>query len=133
MFRNIDDETRPFIGREAIIRELGGGSRWNLVGLMLDWEQWDDTYRKLGHPPPKDHTPISEETILYKQDDRVGFSTSFMYSPMVQRHIAMARVVPELATLGSEVEFEVTIDHELHYIAATVTRMPFYNPPQKTA
>jgi aminomethyltransferase len=133
MFRNIDDETRPFIGREAIIKELRDGSRWNLVGLMLDWEQWDDTYRKLGHSPPKDHTPVSDETILYKQDERVGFATSFMYSPMAQRHIAMARVVPELATLGSEVEFEVTIDHQLHYIAATVTKMPFYNPPQRTA
>ena len=51
---------------------------------------------------------------------------------MMQSHIAIAQVVPELASVGSEVDFEVTIDHELHYIKAVVTRMPFYDPPLKS-
>ena len=135
MCRNIDDDTRPFIGREAITREMSEGPRWNLVGLVLDWQQWDETYRSLGHSPPKDHTPLSEETILYHgvDRDRVGFATSFMYSPMLQRHIAIARVAPELSAIGSEVVYEVTIDHQLYYVKAAVTRMPFYNPPHKTS
>jgi len=52
---------------------------------------------------------------------------------MVQRHIAIAQVVPRLSTVGSEVEYEVTIDHELLYVKAAVTKMPFYNPAHKTA
>ncbi len=135
MFRNIDDATRPFIGREAIMRELSEGSRWNLVGLVLDWQQWDEVYKSAGHIPPKDHTPLAEETILYRgvERDRIGFATSFMYSPMMQRHIAIARVRPELSSVGSEVDYEVTINHELRYVKASVTKMPFYNPPHKTA
>ncbi len=52
---------------------------------------------------------------------------------MMQRHIAIAQVLPEFSALGREVDFEVTIDHELHYIKAVVTKMPFYNPAHKTA
>jgi hypothetical protein len=29
--------------------------------------------------------------------------------------------------------YEVTIDHQLYYVKAAVTRMPFYNPPHKTS
>lgn len=134
MFRDIDKDQRPFVGREAVRRELARGPRWNLVGLVLDWREWDDTYKGAGYVPPKDHTPLAEETVLFdKNGDRVGFATSFMYSPMVQRHIAIAQVVPHLSAIGSEVEYEVTIDHELRYVKAAVTKMPFYEPAHKTA
>ena len=134
MFRDLINDPRPFIGRDAIRRDLDGGARRSLVGLTLDWEAWDRTYRAAGHVPPMDHTPMLEEIPLYDKDgSRAGFSTSFMYSPMMQNHIAIAQVAPEYATLGSEVDYEVTIDHELHYIPAAVTKMPFYDPPQKTA
>ena len=133
MFRGLQNDQRWFIGRDAVEKDLGGGARWRLVGLTLDWEAWDATYKAAGHVPPKDHTPVLEETVLYKKDGaRAGFATSFMYSPMMQSHIAIAQVVPELASVGSEVDFEVTIDHELHYIKAVVTRMPFYDPPRKS-
>ena len=39
--------------------------------------------------------------MLYDDDgERIGYATSLMYSPMLQRHIAMARVRPELAAAG---------------------------------
>jgi aminomethyltransferase len=134
MFRDIDKDPRPFIGRAAIQREMSEGSRWHLVGLTLDWQEWDDAYRGVGQVPPKDHTPLAEEIPLYdRQEEKVGFATSFMYSPMMQRHIAIGQVDPELSAVGSEVAYEITIDHVLHYIKATVTKMPFYDPPHKTA
>jgi aminomethyltransferase len=56
-----------------------------------------------------------------------------MYSPMLQRHIAMARVRPELAAPGTRVNLELTINHHYESVAAEVTRLPFFNPPRKTA
>ena len=56
-----------------------------------------------------------------------------MYSPMVQRHIAIARVRPELAVAGTEVHMEITLNHSWQSVKAHVTKMPFYNPPHKTA
>ena len=97
ILRNIAEDDRAFIGRDSLLRELERGSRWSMVGLMIDWKAWDELYGRNGLVPPKDHTPVEEETILFDDDDkRVGFATSFMYSPMAQRHIAIARVLPEL-------------------------------------
>ena len=56
-----------------------------------------------------------------------------MYSPMLQRHIAMARVRPDLAAVGSKVNLELTINHRYHTVAAEVARPPLFNPPRKTA
>ena len=63
----------------------------------------------------------------------MGFATSFLYSPRTPTHIAIAQFVPELPAIRSEGEYEVTIDPGLQYVKAVVTKMPFYNPPHKTA
>ena len=40
--------------------------------------------------------------MLYDDEgERIGYATSLMYSPVLQRHIAMARVRPEHAASGS--------------------------------
>jgi len=133
MFRDLENDQRSFIGRDAIQRDLDGAARRRLVGLTLDWEAWDATYKGMGHVPPKDHTPLLDEIPLFdKKGNRAGFATSFMYSPVMQNHIAIAQVDPEFVALGSEIDYEVTIDHELHYIKSVVTKMPFYDPPQRT-
>jgi aminomethyltransferase len=64
---------------------------------------------------------------------RVGYATSFMYSPVLQRHIAMARVRPDLAKVGTRVFLEFTVDHHYQKVAAHVARLPLYNPERKAA
>ena len=63
---------------------------------------------------------------------RVGYATSFMYSPVLQRHIALGRVRPDLAKVGQRVQLEFTVDHHYEKVAAHVTRLPFFNPERKT-
>jgi len=135
MLRDIETDDRPFIGRKALRRELAEGtSRWKMVGLVVDWHAYDDMYNSAGLVPPKDHTPVTEEFMLYDLDyQRVGYATSFMYSPMLQRHIALARVLPELAKPGSRVDLEVTVNHRYERVGAEVSRLPLFNPERKTA
>ena len=135
MLRNLAADDRAFIGRRALERELADGtSRWRFTGLVLDWHDYDRIYNGAGLIPPKDHTPIVEELFVYDDEIRqVGYSTSFMYSPVLQRHIAMARVRPDLATPGSEVRLEVDVNHRYEYVKARTARMPLYNPARKTA
>lgn len=135
MFRDLATDDRSFIGRRALERELADGtSRWRFTGLMLDWHDYDRIYNGAGLIPPKDHTPIQEELFVYDDEIRqVGYSTSFMYSPMLQRHIAMARVRPDLAKPGTEVRLEVDVNHRYEYVKAHTARMPLYNPARKTA
>src|SRR6478735_5437330 len=129
-------EDRPFIGRRAIERELRDGtSRWATVGLWVDWQEYAKLHTERGLLVPKDENPVGWESMLYggpDRDERVGYATSLMYSPVLQRHIAIARVLPEYAAKGSTVHLEVTVDHEYLSVPATTDRLPLYNPARKT-
>jgi aminomethyltransferase len=134
MLKGIDGD-RAFIGRRALRRELAGGtSRWATVGLVVDWAQWDRLHADAGLVPPKDETPLASESMLYDAGGaRVGYATSTMYSPVLQRHIAIARVAPAHAAPGSTVQLELTLNHEYRTVAAQVARLPLFNPERKTA
>jgi aminomethyltransferase len=140
MLRGIADDDRPFIGRNAIRREIADKtSRWSTVGLVLDWADWNRLYTEAGLIPPKDETPLEYESMLYENrgadgvGERIGYATSLMYSPVLQKHIAIARVRPDLGTVGTRVSVELTIDHEYRTVAAEVAKLPLFNPERKTA
>ncbi len=135
MFKDLASDDRAFIGRRALEREISDKtSRWAMRGLVVDWRDYDRVYNEAGLIPPKDHSPIVEDWMCYDDDyERVGYATSFMYSPMLQRHIAIARVKPEFAKLGTKVNLEFTVDHHYEQVAAHVARLPLYNPERKTA
>jgi aminomethyltransferase len=104
-------------------------------GLVVDWQDYDRVYNEAGLIPPKDHTPVVDDWIVYDEDyqAQVGYATSFMYSPMLQRHIAIARIRPDLAATGTRLKLEFTVDHQYEQVAAHVARLPLYNPARKTA
>ena len=134
MLRDLDGD-RPFIGRAAIRREIAEQtSRWASVAVVVDWEHWNRLYRDAGLLPTKDEHPLPYESMLY-DDDRAeaGYVTSFMYSPVLQRHIGLARVKPSLAKPGSRVHIEIAINHHNTTVAAQTARLPLFNPERKTA
>jgi len=135
MFRDLASDDRAFIGRRAIERELEDRtSRWKIVGLVLDWADYDRHFTAAGLIPPKDHTPIQDEYYVYDDDGtQLGYATSLMYSPMLQRHIALARVPLALASPGSRVRLELPVTHHYEYFDAHVARLPLYNPERRTA
>lgn len=135
MLRGIESDDRPFIGRNAIRAELADKtSRWSTVGLALDWQHYAQLFTEAGLVPPKDETPLPYESMVYDDDhERIGYATSMMYSPVLQRHIGLARLRPDVARRGSRVNVEITINHEYQTVAADVDRLPFYNPDRKTA
>jgi aminomethyltransferase len=137
MFRDIGAKGangRAFIGRDAIRRELEERtSRWQLTGLVVDWRDYDRIYDEAGLIPPKDHTPIQDEYYVYDDAlNQLGYATSQMYSPMLQRHIALARVPLDMAP-GSRVKLEAGVRHRYEYFDANVARLPLFNPPRRTA
>jgi aminomethyltransferase len=134
MLRGLESDDRSFVGRRAIERELADGtSRWKTVGIVVDWVDWNRVHDERGLVPPKDHTPGHGGMMLYDENlERIGYTPSFVYSPMLQRHIGIARVHPEFGATGTRVGLEVTIDHRYEVVEAEVTRLPFFNPPRKT-
>jgi aminomethyltransferase len=135
MFGGLATSDRRFVGRQAIERELAGKtSRWKTVGLIIDWQDWNRVHQAEGLIPPKDITPVTHEIMLYDDDGvHAGYTTSMMYSPMLQRHIAIGRVRPHLAAPGSLVQLETTIHHRYRTVAAHVAKNPLFNPARKTS
>jgi len=135
LLRGIDDDTRPFIGRTAIRRELAEkSSRWATVGVVVDWLAYQELHTSHGLVPVMDEIPVPWETMLYDDaGERAGYATSLMYSPMLQRYLGIARVRPGLATPGTVVHVEQTVNHEYLTVPAEVTALPFFNPERKLA
>jgi aminomethyltransferase len=136
MLRGIESDDRPFLGRDALRRELAEQtSRWAMTGLVVDWRHWDRLHAQAGLITPKDPVPVPWESMLYDPDtgDQVGYATTVMYSPVLQRHIGMARVQPRYAAPGSTVHLEVTIDHVYERVVADTARLPLFRPERKTA
>jgi aminomethyltransferase len=135
MVRDLAADDRTFIGRRALERELRDRtSRWKLTGLVLDWRDYDRHYDAAGLIPPKDHTPVEDEYYVYDDGGtQLGYATSLMYSPMLQRHIALARVPLDRTKPGSKVKLELPVNHHYEYFDAAVSRLPLYNPDRRTA
>ena len=126
---------RAFIGRDAIRRELRDRtSRWVMTGLVVDWQDYDRIYDEAGLIPPKDHTPVQDEYYVYDDAlNQLGYATSQMYSPMLQRHIALARVPLDRQAEGSKVKLEAGVRHRYEYFDAAVAKLPLFNPQRRTA
>jgi aminomethyltransferase len=135
MVRNLDADDRAFIGRDAIARELRDEtSRWRLTGLTVDWKDYDRIHDAAGLIPPKDHTPVQDEYYIYDDElNQLGYATSQLYSPMLQRHVALARVPLDRTAPGSRVKLEIAVNHRYEYFNAEVTRLPLFNPARRTA
>ncbi len=135
MFRDLEADDRAFIGRDAIRREIAGKtSRWKLSGLVLDWREYERIHDRAGLIPPKNHLPIQDEYYIYDdQLNQLGYATSQMYSPMLQRHIALARVPLDRTASGSRVKLELAVSHRYEYFDAAVARLPLFNPLRRTA
>jgi aminomethyltransferase len=135
MLRGVRDGSRRFVGSEAIRHELvDGTSRWATTGIVVDWADWDRLHRDAGLLPPKSELPLSYESVLYDAGGgQVGYCTSFVYSPVLQRHIGIARVRPDLAASGTELHLEIALAHHNTTVRVATTLMPFFDPPRKKA
>jgi aminomethyltransferase len=133
MLRGVRDGSHRFVGSEAIRRELlEGTSRWATTGIVVDWQDWDRLYRDAGLFPPKSEHPLPYESMLYDDThDQVGYCTSFVYSPALQRHIGIARVRPDLAAAGTELRLELAVAHHNTTVRVATTPMPFFDPERK--
>jgi aminomethyltransferase len=70
---------------------------------------------------------------VYRNGRQVGKATSTTWSPTLKRMIALATVDRPHYAVGTELQFEMTVEAVRHRVAATVVKTPFFNPPRKSA
>ena len=104
-----------FIGKAALRRIRDEGVRRIQVGLIIEAEPL--------RGPNTTFWPINH------QGSAIGKVTSAIYSPRLERNIALAMVAVEHAHIGTEVEVVLPSGPT----RATVVERPFYDPKKKLA
>lgn len=138
MFRRLSDDSRDFIGRPAIETEANNkSSRWKTVGLEIDWHEYQRVHRDAGISTPMDEVYAEQTMSLYRISDRpydyAGYASSFLFSSMLKKPIAIAKLPLDMTQAGTELEIEMTVIRKPVYVKAKVTKLPFLDPPRKTA
>lgn len=149
MFRKLAQDDRNFVGRAAIEAEIANKtSRWTMVGLEIDWTEYDRIHREAGIMTPKDGIHQDGTMSIYRRNDPAvlradgetipewdyaGYATCFLYSPILKQHIALAKLPLDLAKPGTEVDLEISVIRRPQNVLARVAKTPFYNPARKTA
>jgi aminomethyltransferase len=121
-----------FIGREALLAEKTTGPKRQLVGLEIDWSEFEALFDRMGLAPQTPATASRVHVPVYRGREQVGKATSTTWSPLLKQLIALASVEARHAEPGSRVHVEMTVEAVRHKVAATVRQLPFFNPPRKT-
>lgn len=130
---NLGPERAPFIGQAALEREQAAGSKWAFVGLDISWEELERLYDGHGLPPHLPQGAWRTPTPVYSGSRQVGRATSGAWSPILKKNLALATVEARFAAPGTVIDFEVTVEWERQRVPATVTPLPFFDPPRKKA
>jgi aminomethyltransferase len=129
------DNREPFVGLEALRKEKKVGSKWSLVGLVLDWSEQEKLFAKYDLPPQLSSHAWRTAVPLYHGESglQIGQATSGVWSPILKQNLALAHVESEYAKEGSKIQMEYTVEYHRHTVTATVTKTPFFNPERKRA
>ena len=116
MDRLVDlDMEVDFIGKEALRRIKQEGVKRKQVGMELDIQ-------------PLAGANSSFWPVI-KDGEVIGKVTSAVYSPRLEKNIALAMLAIEHTAIGTKVDAET----ELRTVEATIVETPFYDPKKSLA
>ena len=120
-----------FIGKNALKKEIDRGPNWEFVGIEIEWSELESHYRSVGLAPGLPSTAWRTSTPLYYNRNQVGYATSGTWSPILKRYIALAHLKSDYSQNGTELEFEIKVEHFKKTTKAQVVNTPFFNPERK--
>ena len=110
-----------------------GGPARGLVGLDIDWDGIERLYEAQDLPIWVSPVTWRAHVPVYASGRQIGRATSGTFSPTLKKHIALASVDAAFEPTGSQVQLEWSVEGRRGKVAATVTPLPFFDPPRKKA
>jgi aminomethyltransferase len=104
------DGSFDFVGKDALIEIKKSGIQRKQVGLIIECEKLKG--------------PNTKKWDIYKNQQYVGQVTSAVYSPRLQKNIALAIVDIEYSDIDTSLK--IKIDDEM--VDAIITKKPFFDP-----
>jgi aminomethyltransferase len=122
-----------FIGKAALAQDEKKGVARQFVGLEIDWTEVEARYEKFGLTPAAPSQASRIAVPLSVGDKQVGKATSTTWSPVLKKMIALGSVETAYSAIGTKLQLEITIEAIHQQVTAKVVKIPFFNPPRKTA
>ena len=129
----VDFNKGSFIGRKALFGIMRKGLQWQLVGLQLDWNSLEALFTAEDLAPQVAGRASRSALPVYKNGRQIGQATSHTFSPVLKNYIAIATIETPYARKGSAVQIEFTVEYVRRKAAATIVKLPFFDPPRKRA
>lgn len=120
-----------FVGRRALLAEKAAGSKYALVGLVIDHVYLEEQYEAMGLPVSYPFLPWREMLPIFSEGNQVGYATCGTWSPTLKKYLALAQVEPDFATPGQILTVDLLVDRYRKSTPATVSPLPFFNPERK--
>jgi aminomethyltransferase len=121
------------VGKTALQHDEKHGVPRKLVGLEVDWVEVEEQHDKFGLTPAAPSQASRVAVPVYSGDKHVGKATTTTFSPLLKKLIALASVDTAHSKPGTKLQMELTIEARRLKTTATVVKLPFFNPPRKTA
>lgn len=128
---SLDKES--FVGCSALLGERQHGSSRQLIGLEIDWDDYERLYRETGLAPQLPTAAWRGGVPVYRDNRQAGQATTGGWSPAIKKYIALATVQSKFSQPGAELFMEVTVEHVRKKVRAAVVKLPFFDPPRKRA
>jgi aminomethyltransferase len=122
-----------FIGKRGLEIEKKNQPPRSFVGLEVDWHDLEKLFGDMNLPPQVAGRASRTPVPLYANGKHIGQATSMVFSPILKKYVALATVQSGYAQTGQELEFEITVEYVRQRATAKVSKLPFYDPPQKKA
>jgi aminomethyltransferase len=128
------DKQVEFVGQRALQAEAArGGPARRLVGLTVEWDSIERLYAAQDLSVTVPATAWRMHLPVFAGSRQVGRATSGTWSPLLKQHIALASVGAVYERPGTMLQLEWTVEGRRGKAAATVTELPFFDPPRKRA
>jgi aminomethyltransferase len=131
--RLVNLQKAPFVGQAALRQEAKRGAPRELVGLDVSWQELERLHEEAGLSPQIPLTASRVSVPVFRDGVQLGRASSTTWSPTLKKLIALATVAREAAQPGTSLQMELTVDHRRREVGATVTKLPFFDPPRKRA
>src|SRR5262249_28864583 len=122
-----------FVGKTALAQQAKDSVPRQLVGLEADWIEVEARYEQFGLTPAAPAQASRVAVPVYSSGKQVGKATTTTWSPLLKKMIALASVDTAYSMLGTKLQMEITIEAVRQKVTAMIVKLPFFNPPRKTA
>jgi len=129
----VDLRKDHFVGAKALRQCDPQSPARQIIGLEINLLDYEYLYHQAGLAPQYPLTAWRGSVPLRKDDRQVGHATTGAWSPALKKYLALATLEKNCASVGTEVNIDVIIDHRQKNVIATVVKLPFYDPPRKRA